>query len=500
MRKSHLLALLAGLGALTCGATAQASVETVAPARSDPDSNCAQPQEHDPFAVWRQGDPVARFAGSGTVRYEVFGHGIDLSPDAKTSGITGAWAKRVDGHGGPVNAAHGCGNIGSVVIDLHLPAVSSANSGTLHIGSETVPIRAVPLVVSELDWEQQNLTDGVQLTQAEMQARDAVILQDAVNRCQQGLLAGDTICRIGGYFLADTLNQACTAFINMGATCDTRSSFPARLRGSDFRNTIGNCGDIDGLGSARTGLNPRVLTLTLPQNRTGHVATCFGRPVIAGYTYEGSGAIDDTFPLIEKDVSLTQTGTGPALARLAYSEEHAINGRFSQFNLPVTVMTDLVGIYTWEIALNPGSTSSALRLIVQSTPGYGVKALASAVYSPNVGRLNSSHRLIVTPYQATRAGQVFHYQIDDSAAGRACFTSRSGDMTAPVGQASFDVPLTIAENAACYGKVFTATVIPTGVPASDPRFGKTVTFSLPPLTQLIVPTTVKPDLKVNGIN
>ena len=60
--------------------------------------------------------------------------------------------------------------------------------------------------------------------------------------------------------------------------------------------------------------------------------------------------------------------------------------------------------------------------------------------------------------------------------------------------------MTIAENAACYNKAFTATVLPAGVAAGDTRFGKTVTFSLPPLQHLIVPPATNPDLNVNGVH
>ncbi|MBW8880589.1 MAG: hypothetical protein JF615_03935 [Asticcacaulis sp.] len=489
--------------ATTCPAFAAESMFVARPA----DSNCEAPQETKPFRLWKPGDGVMRFAGSGDEVFEFYGHGIDLSPDAEITGITGsdgvrAKAELIDHRVGAVNAAHGCGNIGSVTVKITMPPVTSANSGTLRIGSERFDVRAVPIVAVDADWNGDNGSDGPQPTQAEMQAHDAALLQSAINICQQKVITGPrqgqsrVVCTLNGYFSPVTLNQACTAFRNMGAICDTTHSYAVQTHHDGFIATIGNCGDSFGVTSLRNAGTVPTLTITLPAERTGAVADCFVKPVVADYDHGATGTVVWIFGRTSVAHTMSQTATAGAPTFTFSDAGDGFDGRIGRIFFTRAGLQNLVGTYVYDLTVTPASDSSKLRLVLQSRPGFAVNAITVPAYGGS-GRLNSSYFLRVTPLQKTLANQTFHWEIAGQAADAPCFTASRGDVTPAPNLASFDILLTITENAGCFARTLTARVVPDGAGADDMRFSKTLAFAVPKKLAIVAPTTpttLKPNL------
>lgn len=451
---------------------------------------CDKPQEQRGQVIWENGDGLMRFAGSGTINYEIYGHLIDTSIDAALTGLpAGARAEIKDRKNGVWNGAHGCGNIGSVVVAVTLPKVASANSGVLRVGSERFDVRAVPIAAAAVEWDENNFDNGASMTVAEKQAADAVSLQAAVDRCRQKMLSGgSTNCTIN-FWLMTTYNQACAQFQAMGASCDFEHSFQLRETGFDFRTTIGNCGDQHGVRAGLTDASPPTLTITLPQNRTGAVFNCLNKPMILKFDRLASGKITDVFPDISVPHSVTQTSNGAP--RLTFSEG-AIDSfqpqtRLARFTLNQTTLQNLVGIYTYDLDISPSSDSSKARLVLQSQPGFGVRTLAAPVFPASLGRTSSAFPFTVTPIQPTRSNQSFIYEVSGQPPGVQCFTQSTGAITPAANVATFPMSLTVNEVAGCINRQMALTVSAQGAALNDDRFSERITFTIPAKSTVLVP-------------
>ncbi|ESQ93338.1 hypothetical protein ABAC460_01135 [Asticcacaulis sp. AC460] len=499
--KRSLFALFT-LGLLAISTSAFAAAEDLHQAR-DGDTNCSAPHEKQTHIIWKAGQGTIRLLGKGTERLEMYGHGIDLSPSVSIPDIPGASATKIESRNGAVNGARGCGNIGSIVFDVTMGSVSSARNGTLKIGSETFPIRAIPVLATEVEWDENDFGNGASMTLAEKQANDARVLQAAVNRCQQRINSPDldNSCAIVGFFLTTTRDQACAQFRAMGASCDFEHSFQARETGADFRGTLVNCGDEHGVKSELTASDPPTLTVTLPVIRDGAIFTCLTKPLILSYRRNAPSDVDLKFSNLSVTHTLSQTPSAGA-PRLGFSDaaRNSLNADFREGSLTLSQATwhDLVGVYTYDLDVSPASETSKVRLVIQSAPGFGVQAAAAPVFNPNLGRMNSTYAFGITPIQPTKAGQTFDYQVTGQPAGVSCFTQSSGSVTPGANLAVFKISLTVNEVAGCINRQMTMTVTAGGTSMTDDRFGERITFTIPSKSTINPPPETAPSPVIPG--
>ena len=457
----RILCSVSVLAALTAATGAHASVESVSTPRR-PESNCTKAQENDTAALWRPANGRLVIGGEGTGTLEVYGHGIDLSPDAQLTGISGGSARRIEGRGGAVNSAHGCGNIGSIVVEISLPAVRSANNGTLRIGSETIPFTATPRAALNARWDDANEANGraappPTTSTAPPPPSPPTIVNSGNNCSGPGCPAPGPSVKMTGPG-GSTVNQP-----------DTR--------------TLSRCADDDGLKGEVSNFG-RDLTLILPLNRTGAIEECYRRHLLVTFQTRG---INDAMTL--NGPSPTLGMTAPATLRASFRQQENLRERAGLVTIDDDVLKTFVGRRSFDIDLTPGDSTSRLKLTLKSEPAYGPKAIAAPVTLPNVGRLSSDIGLKVTAHQAAGADETYAWRLTpmDGAPGN-CFAQTSGTATAPTGATTFDLPLRATEAANCTGKSFRATVATASVanPAGTP-FEQSVTFVLQPLSTVNLP-------------
>lgn len=446
---------------------AHASVESMATPR-DGDRNCATAQENNNFALWRPADGRLVIGGEGKAQFEFYGHGIDTSPDAQLTGVSGASARRIEGRGGAVNGAHGCGNIGSIIVEIALPSVAGANNGTLRIGSETIAFTATPSVAQKVEWDEANTANGRAAAAASTStAPPPPPPPTSIN-------GGGTCTGPGCPGPAGTFKVSGSG----GTTVTTPDG-----------RTLPRCGDAHGMKGEITNAG-HDLTLTLPLVRTGAIEQCYSRHLLT--TFQTKGVNDAT----------TLSGPAPTLGMTAPSALHAsfrqqdgLKDKAGLITLDDEVLKTFVGRQSFDIEITPGS-GSRLKLILKSEPAYGPKTIAAPVINPNIGRLSSDLALKVTTYQAAGAGETFAWRLTptDGAPGN-CFTETSGTLTATSGGTTFELPLHATEAAGCASKSFRATIATASVasPAGTP-FEQSVTFVLQPLTTVRVPNQNTPQV------
>jgi hypothetical protein len=446
--------------------SAYASVESMTTPR-DGDRNCAAAQENNNFALWRPANGRLVIGGEGKAKFEFYGHGIDLSPDAQLTGIRGASARRVDGRSGAVNGARGCGNIGSIIVEIVLPGVGSANNGTLRIGSETIPFTATPRVAQNVEWDDANKADGRASGGA-----TAVSAAPPPPPPPTSINNGGTCTGPGCPGPANKV-QAPTSSGSTVTQPDTR--------------TLPRCADAFGMKGEISNAG-RDLTLTLPTVRTGAIEQCYGRHLLTRFVTKG---LNDATTLSGPTPTLGMTA--PSALHASFRQQDGLKDKAGLITLDDAVLKTFVGRQSFDIEITPGS-GSRLKLILKSEPAYGPKVIAAPVINPNMGRMSSDMVLKVTTYQAAGAGETFVWNLTpaNDAPGN-CFAQTSGSVTATPGATTFELPLRATEAANCAGKSFRATIATASVasPAGTP-FEQSVSFVLQPLSTVQVPNQSTP--------
>ena len=446
--------------ALMATTAAYASVESMAEPR-DGDRNCAASQENNRFALWRPASGRLVIGGEGKARFEFYGHGIDLSPDAQLTGISGASARRVDARGGAVNGARGCGNIGSVIVEIDLPGVNSANNGTLRIGSETIAFAATPRVAQNAEWDDANRADG----------RDS-------GGTISGAAPPPTTPPQGG----NNSNSNCTGPGCPGPANSVQApSSPGTTGTLPDARTLPRCADPYGMKGEISNVG-RDLTLTLPTVRTGAIEQCYGRHLLTTFVTKG---VNDAATLPGAAPALRMTANG---LDASFRQQDGLKDKAGLITLDADLLKTFVGRRTFDIEITPGS-GSRLKLTLKSEPAYGPKTLAAPIVNPNVGRLTSDMVLKVTTHQAAGADERYAWRLTPTDGAPAnCFAQTSGNLTPATGATTFELPLRATEASGCSGKSFRASIAtasvasPTGTP-----FEQTVTFVLRPLATVNVP-------------
>jgi hypothetical protein len=378
------------------------------------------------------------------------------------TGISGASARRVEGRGGGVNGARGCGNIGSIIVEVTLPAVRSANNGTLRIGSETIPFTATPRVAQNVEWDDANRADG--RASPPPTTSTAPPPPPPPRSVNNGAPCTGPGCPGPGNSLKMLPNSGSTATLP-----DTR--------------TLPRCADDNGL-KAEISNAGHDLTMTLPANRTGAIEECYNRHLLVRFVTKGVG---DAMTL--NGPSPTLGMTAPAALRASFRQQDNLKDKAGLITIDDDVLKTFVGRQSFDIDITPGSSTARLKLTLKSEPGYGPKAIAAPVINPNIGRMSSDMVVRVTTYQAAGANEAFAWQLTptDGAPGN-CFAQTSGNITATTGATTFDIPLHATEAANCNGKSFRVSTATASVanPAGTP-FEQSVTFLLHPLSTVNVP-------------
>lgn len=368
--------------ALMATSTAHASVESMAEPR-DSNRNCSDAQENNNFALWRPANGRLVIGGEGKAKFEFYGHGIDLSPDAQLTGISGASARRVDARGGAVNGARGCGNIGSIIVEIVLPGLASANNGTLRIGSETIPFTATPRVAQNVEWDDANKADG------RTSGATAVSAAPPPPPPPTSINNGGT-CTGPGCPGPTNKVQAPTSGGSTVTQPDTR--------------TLPRCADAFGMKGEVSNAG-RDLTLTLPTVRTGAIEQCYGRHLLTTFQTKG---VNDATTLSGPSPTLGMTA--PSALHASFRQQEGLRDTAGLITLDDETLKTFVGRQSFDIEITPGS-ASRLKLTLKSEPAYGPKVIAAPVINPNVGRLSSDLALKVTTYQAAGANETFVWNL-----------------------------------------------------------------------------------------
>lgn len=446
--KITLAAAVSGL-AIIAAAPALAGVESMYDVR-DANRNCSAPQERG-SAIWRPGQGTLIIGGSGNADFEFYGHGSDAG-GASLSGISGSSADRVDGRGGAANGAHGCGNIGSLVVRFDLKTQTSANAGTLHIGGESIPFKQVPRVAQDVVWDAANRADGHTLS---------------------GGTGGGGGSTVSGSPVTGTNNSGgCDPTFGSCQSSSVQAPSGSSGTGPDER-TLARCGDAFGLKSEITN-NSKDLTITLPVNRAAMDA-CFSRHLLTRYVVKG---VNDNVTLSGGLPTLSLTANNGLAASLR--AQTGLADKAGLITINAETLRTFVGNRTFDLDVTPGSTTSKLRLILKSNPEYGPKTITVPLVLAT-GRLNSNLTLRVGTYQASKAGESYAWSLVAADGSRErCFTETSGNITAPVGVTTFDLPLSVVETPACYGKSYRVTVTTASLAGqvSGSPFDETATFTL----------------------
>lgn len=464
------LTILAGALLLPAVASqAHASVESMATPR-DGDRNCATAQENNNFALWRPANGRLVIGGEGKAKFEFYGHGIDTSPDAQITGISGASARRVEGRGGGVNGARGCGNIGSIIVEIDLPGVGSANNGTLRIGSETIAFAATPRVAQNAEWDEANRADG---------------------RASGGTTTGSAAPPPPPLPTAgNNSNANCTGPGCPGPSNSVQAPLSSGTTGtSPDTRTLPRCADAYGMKGEISNAG-RDLTLTLPLVRTGAIEQCYNRHLLTSFVTKG---VNDATTLSGPSPTLGMTVSNGLEA--SFRQQDGRKDRSGLITLDDEVLKTFVGRKSFDIDITPGS-GARLKLTLKSEPAYGPKIIAAPVINPNIGRLSSDLALKVTTYQAAGTGETFAWRLTPTDGAPAnCFTQTSGTLTATAGATTFELPLHATEAAGCTTKSFRTTIATASVgsPAGTP-FEQSVTFVLQPLTTVRVPNQNTPQV------
>ena len=320
--------------------------------------NCSAPHDRNPD-LRRADNRRLRLPAGFSRKVEVYGHFID-DPRfvAKVYG-TGT-ANRAGGVGGAVNGARGCGNIGSVLVNIDVPAEAAADNSELRIGAggddwhARIPVKIVPLSVKSVGWAAQTLRGG------------STFLAVGVRTPPPGPVGPPLETpRLAGSSVAGCSGNNCPQSAGSAVLPDGPGAGVISTVGNELPDAIGGCIDDIG-GSAR--IDGNLLTLNMPADRrAAAVMACLRRPMILEYKVH--------FPDLDTGaVGFDQTSGVPLKAPAPHVAPPQLTGptlpvgedRFRLFRFTDEFLTNATGTQRINIA-GPGNiTTQTLTISVRT--------------------------------------------------------------------------------------------------------------------------------------
>ena len=488
--KAALIASSALAGAFAA-TPARAEWETVHNAAIREGSSCSAAHTRDPAVARSEGRPLEVAAGySGLL--EIYGHGIDLSPDAEVTGmpsINVAIERRVSG---ATNAARGCGAIGSIVVGLRLPPNAPADTGVLRIGSERIPLRTLNATISTTEWSRETLQpDDQPITGGggSGATRPITFVND-----------GNTGCSPTNCPQNNSSGSIPGGAISGGAPASGGRTDLRRYHGGGIGACIANAG-----GAIE--LEDRLLAITLPRQRSDAALRCLTEPAIfevrgaspegdIGPTFRAAAGFNDVPPfhssLLPPGYTAATSGlTGPRVVDRERAE-------YQEVAMSRELASTLVG--ERRVALTSSTRgASALTLVLRSDPAQGIRAIEGL---PAGSRASSTIEARFDFLAAHRGNENVAWRLGRADGGDAapCFAATSGTLvaTSAIGR----LPLTATERPGCVGVSYALTIGPVdtgGRAVFDQPYGARATFTLPVLTApSISPTLPRAPLPIRS--
>jgi hypothetical protein len=320
--------------------------------------NCSAPHDRNPD-LRRADNRRLRLPAGFSRKIEVYGHFID-DPRfvAKVYG-TGT-ANRGGGVGGAVNSARGCGNIGSVLVNINVPAESGSASPELRIGvggddwHARIPVEIVTLSVKGVGWAAETLRGG------------STFLAAGVRPPPPGPIGPPLETRrLVGSSAGGCSGNNCPQSAGSAVAPDGPGAGAISTVGNDLPDAIGGCIDDIG-GSAR--IDGNLLTLNMPADRRAvSVMACLRRPMILEYKVH--------FPDLDTGaVGFDQTSGVPLKAPTPHVAPPQLTGptlpagedRFRLFRFTDEFLANATGTQRINI-VGPGNISTQTLTIVVRT-------------------------------------------------------------------------------------------------------------------------------------
>lgn len=455
--------------------------------------NCTQDQAAGPAAVrnvpgatLNLGGGASRLDQSNMEYLEVYGQLIDTSTTVSISGVTPSSISIVDRINGVFNAAHFCGNIGSVVIGIGTPAVAQDTMATLNIGSEKIPVKVLSrnrVVAAEWPLRANTGSTGTGTTSSTTTTTTQLVTAGA-----------DPICRDSNNLPINCPTGSGTS--SVAVLPQAGATGPAPIQ------SLGKCMKDHG-GSASVSF--ALLTVVMPDVRAG-IDSCFSLPAIAAVDMGTSVAAVTSSSITNPRISVSPTtpaGQTTVVSDTRAQFELGINPDQAgvELRLPAADYVGFTGrrVHTLTAAGASG-TSRELRLAIQSVIPAGVSSIRpSGTGAGLVGRPSNTLRFDLALAQPAESGHRFSWQLSpgsSSVAPANCFAATSGTETPAVGATTIPVNVTITGSAAsCDRKTFTFTAQPAGATAAI--YKRSVDFSFLPLIQVTAPTTVTPAISTS---
>jgi hypothetical protein len=462
------LLFTATLCATALATPAQAKWETARGYAIPVGGRCGKPHDYAPSVRATDGRPLEVPAGfDGEI--EVYGHGIDFSPNVEPSGLPGLTATMPRKVGGAENGLRGCGNIGSAVVRLVINPSVAAATGTLRIGTEVVPLRIVNASISGAAWSDANRRRGRASGQSGGTGGSPIPNGPPVTS------GGSPGCG----------PNVCPPSDN-GAVAPSTSNSSSLTHYADYPSGIGECIDDFG-GSAVSDVAfdrfPRTLTLTLPQARGAAQLACLTRPAI--FEVRGSSA--------KGDIGGFEAGPSyqyPQFSRTVLAPRYSGNtsGMNGPVPLPVpdahvqtiamTRETAVAFVGERQITLNSTTAgASALTLVLRSSPYNGIRTI-QGIPATRVGPTLTFRFDFLAAF---RGPEVVAWRISAVAGAppQTCFASVAGTLTVADVIGTLNVNAT--EAAGCNGSRFNLAIAPAvnGAGVFDAPFVQTAMFTLP---------------------
>lgn len=434
-------------------------------------------------ADWRPNYSRLKLGGDGKHQIEAFGHFMDLSDDASFSGLPQPHSARITKrNNGNANFNSKCGAVGSVVVEISLPKVSSVNHAILRIGNEEIPIAVYPNQFELTKWDRVNnksepIPSGTASSSSTIPSTPPI-----------------TVGNSGGCPGASNANGCVSG--GGGTTSYQIQRQPIPSTGSVTKYTLTRCGYEYGLRSEVA--SETLLRIELPEARTGLVNNCGNFAIFANYLYRSELGASSTLNGNTITSSVTTTNGLPVTHQLV-TDDNRSSIRFgdAKFYIGKSFLENFVGVKRFEIDVLPTYNDFPLSLELKSKPEFGPRIVSAPFFPQNVGSANSIGRLQsnitfkVTPYYTASVSQPYDWKIisNQVSSVATCFTETSGRVNSTIGANLIDIPLTVKENEVCYNKQFSFEVYTNTNPVlgANTLFDKTVSFTLPPLTRALVP-------------
>lgn len=456
------------------------------------DSDCRDDQAK-MEADWRPNYPRLKLGGDGTHQIEAFGHLMDLSGDASFSGLPQPHSARIiKRNNGNANWNNKCGAVGSVVVEVKLPKVSGLNHAILHIGNEQIPIAVYPNQFELVRWDKSK-----NKSEATSSGSNSSTTSNSNFNSAPGItVGGSTGCPSGSNSSGCTSGNTVTYIVRDTTTRSGSGS------GTITKRTLTRCGYEYGLKSDRA--SDTLLRIELPEIRTSLLNNCGNFGIFANYLYRSElGASSSLNYNTEINSTVTATN-GLPISHVMQPDQDGSGIRYGdfQFFINKSFLESFVGVKRFEIDILPSYNDFTLSLELISKPEFGPKNVSAPLFPQNIGSANSVGRLQsnltfkVTPYYTASVSQAYNWKIvsNQVTSVATCFTETSGRINSSVGANLIEIPLTIKENETCYDKQFSFEVYTNTNPVlgANTLFDKTVNFTLPPLTRVMIPQNNAP--------